>query len=141
MDVQKNHCSHARSGWCRAWFLAALPILPGPFYSICRHYSGNRHPTYRDLVESKRIAKGWRGVAVYILLFALLTGFLLLLFPLVFEQGSAIVKDIPNYYQELRTWVEHSPNLLIKSINHYLPDVTSRIRNCHSNRPRNVRFC
>ncbi|MBE0687290.1 MAG: AI-2E family transporter [Anaerolineaceae bacterium] len=62
-------------------------------------------------------------IAVYILLFALLTGFLLLLFPLVFEQGSAIVKNIPDYYLELRTWVEHSPNLLIKSINPYLPDV------------------
>lgn len=62
-------------------------------------------------------------VAVYIILFALLSGFLLLLFPLIFEQGSAIVKDIPDYYQELRAWVQHSPNQLIKSISPYLPDV------------------
>jgi len=62
-------------------------------------------------------------VAVYVILFALLSGFLLLLFPLIFEQGSAIVKDIPDYYQELRTWVQHSPNQLIKNISPYLPDV------------------
>ena len=62
-------------------------------------------------------------IAVYVLLFALLSGFLLLLFPLVFDQGSAIVKDIPNYYQELRTWVDDSPNQLINSIKPYLPDV------------------
>lgn len=62
-------------------------------------------------------------VVVYILLFALLAGFLLLLFPLVFDQGSAIVKGIPDYYQQLRTWVELSPNQLINSISQYLPDV------------------
>jgi predicted PurR-regulated permease PerM len=62
------------------------------------------------------------AVSVYILLFALLSGFLLLLFPLVFDQGSAIVNEIPNYYQELRTWVVNSPNLLINSINQYLPE-------------------
>lgn len=62
-------------------------------------------------------------VVVYILLFALLAGFLLLLFPLVFDQGSAIVKGIPDYYQQLRTWVELSPNQLINSISQFLPDV------------------
>ncbi len=62
-------------------------------------------------------------VAVYVLLFALLTGFLLLLFPLVFDQGSAVVKDIPDYYQDLRTWVENSPNQLISSFSQYLPEV------------------
>ena len=61
-------------------------------------------------------------IAVYVLLFALLSGFLLLLFPLIFEQGSAIVKDIPDYYQSLRTWVENSPNQLINNISPYLPD-------------------
>ncbi len=61
-------------------------------------------------------------VAVYIFIFALLTGFLLLLFPLVFDQGSAIVKDIPDYYQTLKTWVQHSPNQLISSFVPYLPD-------------------
>lgn len=61
-------------------------------------------------------------VAVYVLIFALLSGFLLLLFPLIFEQGSAIVNDIPDYYEELRTWVENSPNQLINNIRPYLPD-------------------
>jgi predicted PurR-regulated permease PerM len=60
-------------------------------------------------------------VAVYVVIFALLTGFLLLLFPLIFDQGFAIVKDIPDYYQELRTWVQHSPNQLINSIDQFLP--------------------
>jgi len=61
-------------------------------------------------------------VIVYIVLFILLAGFLLLLFPLVFEQGSAIIAEIPDYYEEIRIWVENSPNQMIKSINQYLPD-------------------
>ncbi len=74
-------------------------------------------------LNCKGFSKVGGVIAVYVLLFALLSGFLLLLFPLVFDQGSAIVRDIPSYYQELRTWVEHSPNQLINSINQYLPDV------------------
>lgn len=61
-------------------------------------------------------------VAVYILIFALVSGFLLLLFPLVYDQGSAIINDIPDYYQSIRTWVQHSPNQLISGFNSYLPD-------------------
>jgi len=62
-------------------------------------------------------------VMVYVVLFALLAGFLLLLFPLIFDQGSAIVNEIPDYYQELRSWVQHSPNHLINSIDQFLPKV------------------
>jgi predicted PurR-regulated permease PerM len=73
-------------------------------------------------LNRKGFSKVGGVVAVYVLLFALLSGFLFLLFPMIFDQGSAIVKEIPNYYQELRTSVEQSPNLLKKSISQYLPD-------------------
>jgi predicted PurR-regulated permease PerM len=61
-------------------------------------------------------------IAVYVILFALLSGFLYLLFPLIFDQGSDIVKDIPDYYQELKIWLENSPNQLIKNFSQYLPN-------------------
>lgn len=73
-------------------------------------------------LNRKGLSKVGGVIAVYVLLFALLSGFLLLLFPLIFDQGSAIVKDIPNYYLELRIWVENSPNQLINNISPYLPD-------------------
>jgi predicted PurR-regulated permease PerM len=73
-------------------------------------------------LNRKGFSKVGGVIAVYVLLFAFLSGFLFLLFPLIFDQGSAIVKEIPNYYQELRTSVEQSPNLLKKSISQYLPD-------------------
>ena len=60
---------------------------------------------------------------VYLFLLAFVIGFILLLFPLVFDQGSAIVSGIPEYYQNLRTWLVNSPNQLIASLNQFLPAV------------------
>lgn len=60
---------------------------------------------------------------IYALLLAFVIGFILLLFPLVFDQGSAIVSGIPQYYQNLRTWLVNSPNQMISSLNQFLPDV------------------
>ena len=58
---------------------------------------------------------------IYMLLLAFVIGFILLLFPLVFDQGSAIVSGIPEYYQNLRTWLVNSPNELIASLDQLLP--------------------
>ena len=60
---------------------------------------------------------------VYILLLALFIGFIILLFPLVFDQGAAILKMTPDYYQNFRSWVGDSPNQLFASLNQYLPAV------------------
>jgi predicted PurR-regulated permease PerM len=60
---------------------------------------------------------------VYILLLALVIGFTFLLFPLVFEQGSAIINSLPDYYQSLRSWLAGSSNQLIVSLNQFLPEV------------------
>lgn len=60
---------------------------------------------------------------VYFLLLVLLVGFLFLLFPLVFDQGTAIIKKIPDYYQNLRSWLGNSSNHLFASLDQFLPAV------------------
>jgi predicted PurR-regulated permease PerM len=60
---------------------------------------------------------------VYFLAVALFIGFIFLLFPLVFAQGSAIVKLIPDYYQNFLSWIGNSPNHLIASLKQFLPTV------------------
>jgi predicted PurR-regulated permease PerM len=60
---------------------------------------------------------------VYVLLLALLIGFIVLLFPLVFDQGAAILKMVPDYYQNFRSWIGDSPNQLVASLNQFLPAV------------------
>src|SRR6266540_2483028 len=40
-------------------------------------------------------------ILVYLLLLVLITGFLWLLFPVIFEQVTTIAKDVPSYYQNV----------------------------------------
>ena len=72
---------------------------------------------------------------VYVLLLALLIGFLVLLFPLVFDQGAAIIKMIPDYYQNLLSWIGDSPNHLIASLNQFLPAVIPGFETVHQSAP------
>lgn len=69
--------------------------------------------------------RGIPGVAgvilVYLLLLALLIGFILLLFPLLLQQATTIVAAVPGTYQNLRQWVGTQPNPLIGQLGELLP--------------------
>ena len=60
-------------------------------------------------------------ILVFLLLFILLAGFLLLLFPLILEQGTTISGAMPGYYQTLREWMGNSPNQLMVRLGEFLP--------------------
>jgi len=60
-------------------------------------------------------------ILVYLLLLALLISFLLLLFPLIVEQGTTIVAEVPGYYQSLRESMINYPNQLIVRLGEFLP--------------------
>jgi predicted PurR-regulated permease PerM len=54
-------------------------------------------------------------------LLALIISFVLLLFPLIIEQGSAIAAAVPGYYQSLREWMANFPNQSIVRLSEFLP--------------------
>jgi predicted PurR-regulated permease PerM len=60
-------------------------------------------------------------IFVSILLLLLFIGFMLLLFPLVINQGSTIVTDVPGYYQNLRLWLANTGNPMIVGLGDFLP--------------------
>jgi predicted PurR-regulated permease PerM len=60
-------------------------------------------------------------ILVCILLLALLIGFLLLLFPLIVEQGTTIAAAVPGYYQSLREWMVNYPNQMIVRLSEFIP--------------------
>jgi predicted PurR-regulated permease PerM len=68
-------------------------------------------------------------IVVYILIFLLLTGFLLLLFPLISQQGATIAAVMPDYYQNLRQWVVNHPNPFLASLSEFLPAALPTLRN------------
>ncbi len=58
---------------------------------------------------------------VFVLLFALLVGFIVLLVPLIINQGTTILAAVPGYYQGLRQWAASSSNQMIIRLNEFLP--------------------
>jgi predicted PurR-regulated permease PerM len=58
---------------------------------------------------------------VYLLLLALLIGFVLLLFPLIIEQGTTVATAVPGYYHGMREWMANSANQLIARLSDFLP--------------------
>ena len=60
-------------------------------------------------------------ILVYVLVLVLLIGFGLLLFPLLIDQGITIAAQVPDYYQNLQTWMSSSPSQWIVSLSKSLP--------------------
>ena len=58
---------------------------------------------------------------VYLLLLAALISFILLLFPLIIEQGTTIAAAVPGYYQSLRGWMVSYPNPIILRLSEFIP--------------------
>ncbi len=58
---------------------------------------------------------------VYFLLLALLIIFVLLLFPVMVEQGTTIAAQAPDYLQAIREWMVNYPNLWIVRLSELLP--------------------
>jgi predicted PurR-regulated permease PerM len=61
------------------------------------------------------------AIIVYLLLLALLVAFMLLLFPMIVQQGTTIFAFVPGYYQSLREWMVNNPNQLVISLSGFLP--------------------
>lgn len=60
-------------------------------------------------------------ILVYLLLLALIVGFVLLLFPLIVVQSTTIAAAVPGYYQSLRQWMANYPDQLIVRLGDFLP--------------------
>ncbi len=103
------------------WILASLPVLPGRFHFVHCHRDGHSHQTGRILVKSTGTPRVAGIILVFLLLLSLLAGFLLLLFPLIVEQGGTIADALPGHYQTLRLWMFTSSIPLIDRLGEFLP--------------------
>ncbi len=80
-------------------------------------------------------------ILVYLLLLALLISFVLLLFPLIVEQGTTIAAAVPGYYQSLREWMVNYPNQLIVRLSEFLPATLPGLEPVAANGAADVGFC
>ena len=58
---------------------------------------------------------------VYLVLLIFLISFVLVLFPLMVEEGITISAAVPGYYQDLRIWMAQDANQLIIRLGEFLP--------------------
>jgi predicted PurR-regulated permease PerM len=72
-------------------------------------------------LHKRGLSQTLAAILVFILLILLIIGFVLLLFPLIYQQVSTISTEIPNYYQSLRQWLVTNSNQLILGLSQYLP--------------------
>ena len=63
---------------------------------------------------------------LYILLLLLIVGFFLLVVPLIIEQGSALLEQLPGYYSTLRTGLIRSTSVILRRIGFRLPSQLNR---------------
>lgn len=74
-----------------------------------------------DRLYSRGMPRLAGGISVYLILLALLVGFVLLLFPLIAEQSGMIFASVPGYYQSFRGSMMGSSNLFIVQLSEFLP--------------------
>jgi predicted PurR-regulated permease PerM len=67
-------------------------------------------------------------ILVYLLLLLLITGFVLLLFPLVSEQGTTVAAAMPDYYKNLRGWLVDHPNPFLVALSDFIPATLPSLR-------------
>jgi predicted PurR-regulated permease PerM len=74
-------------------------------------------------LQQRSLSKTASVILVYLVLLALMVGFLLVFFPLVVEQGVTIAVSMPVYYESLRDWLSQSPNQVFVRLGEFLPTV------------------
>jgi predicted PurR-regulated permease PerM len=61
-------------------------------------------------------------ILVYLTLFGLLVGFILLLVPIIVTQATTIIGALPSYYQNLRLWMIDQPGSIMENLRLLLPE-------------------
>jgi predicted PurR-regulated permease PerM len=79
-------------------------------------------------LHQRRVPQTVGVILVYLLMLLLLTGFLLVLFPLISAQGTTVAIAMPDYYQNLREWVITNPNQFLASLSEFLPATLPNLR-------------
>jgi predicted PurR-regulated permease PerM len=118
--------------WRVVWVTLALVFVALSFWLLYRFYQvifilfitivmGTVIRPVVNWLHRRGLPRIAGATLVYLLLLALFIGFLVLLFPLIAEQGKLITAAVPGYYQNLREWMVNAPNPLITQLSDFIP--------------------
>ena len=121
MDIPACHVGDSRPGFCRLSFWLLYRFYQVVFILFIAIVMGTVIRPVVTWLHRRGLPRIAGVILVYLLLLALLIGFVLLLFPLIVEQGTTIAAAVPGYYQSLREWMVNYPNQLIVRLSEFLP--------------------
>ena len=115
------------------WATIVLVIIAASFWLLYRFYQvifilfiaiilGTAIRPIVMWLSRRGISRLAGAILVYTLLLALTISFLLLLFPLILDQGVTVVAAVPGYYQGFREWLVNYPSPLILRFSEFLPE-------------------
>ncbi|HRA67217.1 MAG TPA: AI-2E family transporter, partial [Caldilinea sp.] len=123
MDISTRDVGDPCSRVCCPQLLPALLVSPGCFYAVVAIMLGTVIRPVVTWLHLRGLSRRAGVILVYLLLLALFAGFVLLLFPLIVDQGRTIAAATPGYYQSLRAWMGADSNQLIVRLSEFLPAV------------------
>jgi len=114
------------------WATLVFAAVVGSFWLLYRFYQavfiliisiliGTTLDPVVDWLNLKGLPRWVACLLVYLILVVLVISFLLLLFPLLIEQGMTIYSEIPLYYQNFRDWMLGNSNVLLIRLGGVLP--------------------
>ena len=74
-----------------------------------------------DWLYRRRLSRAAGVILIYLLLLALVIGFIFLVAPLVINQAAEFSQALPEYYQSFREWLVRSQSLLVRRMGLQLP--------------------
>lgn len=78
-----------------------------------------------EWLHRRGISRGTGIIIIYILIAALVIGFIAMIFPLLADQAAAISKSLPEYYSSFRSALINSGNRLLQNIGWRIPSQIS----------------
>jgi predicted PurR-regulated permease PerM len=114
------------------WATLVLAAVVGSFWLLYRFYQavfiliisiliGTTLDPLVDWLNRKGLPRRLGCLMVYLVLLIFVTSFLVLLLPLLVEQGTTVAAALPGYYQNFRNWMIAQPNLLLSRLGEVLP--------------------
>src|SRR5215213_3017674 len=86
-----------------------------------------------DWLHRRGISRAMGVIIIYILIAALVVGFLAMILPLLADQATEISKTVPEYYASLRSGMINSGNRLLQNIGWRIPSEISILVSRESN--------
>jgi len=80
-----------------------------------------------DWLHRRGVSRAVGVIIIYVLIAALITGFMALILPLIAEQITQIAQSLPQYYTDLRGILIHSSNRLLQNVGLRVPSQFSML--------------